>query len=320
MRALLVLMMMLLTACQGGEGERREVAQERGEILLSESHGRGAAWGLADCAACHVLDNLHTRATSVRDTVRAKGYTTCTGCHGSNGTAEPRRCQVCHNTNDLPTVPRSTGAHGHSFGRPTLGDDDCLACHDASDMDGTFEPTIDLTVFPDLAQALTPYANISEFCLRCHNRDHQQPGYAIAGSSYDDPLIGAEDHYRYIDKHGLVHGSGARTYAGLRAGYAYQSVVECTDCHSMHGTSNTGLVIARSDQGVTQLDPALRLAPYAVYTADGDLSQLCVLCHQMETVLNQGAQDTGNGLAGVHEVGTDCRSCHHHGEAVQAGM
>jgi len=52
----------------------------------------------------------------------------------------------------------------------------------------------------------------------------------------------------------------------------------------------------------------------------GDYSQLCVTCHQMQDIVEQGAQNTGNGLSGVHQVGGDCRVCHVHGMAVQTGL
>jgi hypothetical protein len=40
----------------------------------------------------------------------------------------------------------------------------------------------------------------------------------------------------------------------------------------------------------------------------------------MSDIVEQGDQDTGNGLSGVHQVSSDCRVCHVHGMAAQTGL
>ena len=324
---LLLIVVLLLSGCADGEnGDTNNVSLESGNLLLGASHGEnGSAWGLPDCSACHALKVIHKDAGLIRGIVRDKGYSTCTGCHGRNGSleSEPRRCGVCHNRSDLRSAPILQGQHGHVFSVGASGainDEQCLTCHQASDMDGVFELNTDLTIYPDANLLMSDYQRLSEFCVRCHNRDHQQSGFAIEGKGYDDPLIAVEEAFRYVDRHGLVDGSGERTYAGLHNAYLYRSVVECTDCHAMHGTDNDKLIIDSSLKGVTQLDPSLRSKPYRINTSNGNYSQLCVLCHQMSVVLDEGESDTGNGLSGVHQVGSDCRPCHTHGEAVQAGL
>ena len=318
-----LLLSLLLAGCEADNGDTTVVSLESGNLILSDSHGGGgSAWGLTDCAACHPLALIHRRAERIRELVRDKGYDSCSACHGSNGTSLRRRCGLCHNGADLPARPPGDGGNGHDFVKGTrepLRDAQCLVCHVAADMDGRFEINRDLTRFADAAGQPTPYAGVGDFCLRCHNRDHQQAGFEIAGSSHDDPLIAIGDAYRYIDRHGLMDGGG-RIYTGLRAAYGYATRVECTDCHAMHGTRNAGLIIDRSDKGARRLDAGGRDKPYMVTVQDGDYSQLCVLCHRMQMLLDQGAEDTGNGLSGVHSVGVDCRDCHRHGEAVQAGM
>jgi len=315
---------LFLTACSAdNEGETQQITASN--LILDSSHGGGgAAWGLPDCGACHSMQVIHQNADLIHDIVVEKGFDTCTGCHGSNGVVggEPRQCVICHNNIDLPDNPIWQGQHGHVFSVGMVADvsnEQCVLCHDAADMDGTFEINTDLTKYPNAMQNIVPYSSESEFCLRCHNRDHQQPGFEMTGA-YDDPLIAVEDAFNFIDQHGLIEGSGTRTYSGLRQGYSYQSIVDCTDCHSMHATDNEKLIIDSSHKGVFQLDAVLREAPYAVNVTNGDYSQLCVLCHQMQTVVDDGALDTGNGLSGVHIVGSDCRGCHTHGEAVQAGL
>lgn len=326
-RVFLLVCFMLLAACGGGDkGKTTDVSQTEGNLILDASHGgNGYAWGRPNCASCHALGIIHAGQDKIRSIVKTKGYTTCTGCHGRNGTneSEPRRCGVCHNNTDLPQAPPLQGQHGHGFTAGevgALGDQQCLVCHIAADMDGRFDNDRDLTRFPDAAQTLTPYHDVSDFCLRCHNRDHQQPGFEIVDKAYDDPLIAAEDNFHLIDKHGRQDGSGERTYAGLRTKYKYQSVVECTDCHSMHATDNAKLIIDSSNKGVTQLAASIRNKPYTIQTEDGAYAQLCVLCHQMELIQDDGDINTGNGLSGVHQASGECRSCHSHGEAVQAGL
>ena len=319
--SILLFLIVSLTGCGGSGGGESAVSLASGNLILSETHGGdGAAWGLPDCSACHALSAIHDEADLIRGIVKEKGYDSCAGCHGSNGTSIPRRCTLCHNPTDLPSVPRQQGDFSHHFSSGiagSLSDGNCLSCHDASDMDGRFELNRDLTRYPGPGQVLTNYRSLSDFCLRCHNRDHQQPGYEISATAFDDPLIAIEDAFSFIDKHGAIDGTGARTYAGLRDNYLYASEVACTDCHAMHGTQNGGLIIDNSLQGVSQLDTA---QSYSVTVTGGDYSQLCVLCHQMTVILDDGAIDTGNSLSGVHQVGGDCVPCHSHGEAVQAGL
>jgi nitrate/TMAO reductase-like tetraheme cytochrome c subunit len=322
MRMVMAIMVIVLSACSQSEREA-DVSMESGNLILTRDHGgSGSAWGLADCDSCHVLDDIHQRADLIRGITRQKGYATCTGCHGDNGSNQARQCVICHNANDLASAPMLDGAHSHNFTEDATGglaDQSCLDCHWASDMDGHFDVNRDLSRLGDELGRTTEYQSVSEFCLRCHNRDHQQSEYPIE-ADYDDPLIAIQDAYLYIDQHGEVDGSGTRTYAGLRDGYHYASEVECTDCHAMHGTDNGGLVIDRSLKGLSQLDEALRAADYPISIEGGNTTQLCVMCHEMDVVVDQGDQNAGNGLAGVHEISGDCLLCHSHGEAVQAGM
>ena len=316
----------LLSGCNNSQDDKSAVSLASGNLILTPSHGeKGSAWTLPDCSACHAIEVIHKKADGIRSLVRDKGYNTCTGCHGRNGSteSEARQCSVCHNQSDLPQTPQLQGKHAHTFtvgDTATPNDNQCIACHTASDMDGLFELNRDLTGYPDATQVISSYNSLSEFCLRCHNRDHQQHDFEIIANSFDDPLVAIEDAFNFIDQHGLVDGSGTRTYAGLRQGYQYQTTVACTDCHAMHGTDNSKLIIDSSVKGVAQLPVSIREAAHNVTVNSGDYSQLCVLCHKMNVVLDDGDLNTGNGLAGVHEVGSDCRACHTHGEAVQSGL
>ena len=321
----LLLWLLLLSGC-GEVVEPEPLSSAGANLILDTRHGGdGSAWGLPQCSACHPLTQIHRHADHIRDIAAAKGYGSCTGCHGRNGSqeSEPRRCLICHNGDDLPRAPLQSGRHAHDFDANAdlaASDEQCLACHVAADMNGHFDLNRDLTRYPDRYGQYGDYTNVAAFCLRCHNRDHQQPGFEIGAASFDDPLIAIEDDFHYVDQHGEVDGRGSRSYAGLRPAYRYQSVVACTDCHAMHGTDNAKLIIDNSLKGVSLLQPALRQSGYTVDVEGGNHAQLCVLCHAMDVVVEEGAEDAGNGLSGVHQVTADCRPCHRHGEAVQAGL
>jgi hypothetical protein len=321
-----LLLAVMLTACGSGE-ESSLTTDEPAGLLLNQSHGdEGSAWGAEACDACHALNVIHKNTTEkIRNMAVDKGYRSCTGCHGSNGTSAERECLICHNSADLPGAPYLDGNHSHAFSEGQSGglnDGDCLVCHHYSDMNGRFDNNLDLTLFPDAYGQPTKYRSQADFCLRCHNRDHQQAGYEIQGDSYSDPLIALEDDYRFIDYHGWRDGSGVGTYHGVRPDYRYPQLVACSDCHALHGTVNDKLIIDNSRKGAASLgEEQFHGGSYPVIVSEqGDYSQLCVLCHEMELLVDDGGLDTGNGLSGVHLVGEDCRPCHTHGEASQVGL
>lgn len=308
-----------------------DVSPAKNNLILTPIHGgNGSAWGRDRCNSCHIINTIHKDAPLIRDIVKDKGYPTCAGCHGNNGVdTTVRYCVICHNSHDLPQSPVLNEPKNHNFDTnndASLKDKDCLVCHATSDMDGQFELNTDLTHFPNKAGRIVDYNNSSEFCTGCHNLDHQQPeapitGTSIQGFSARHPLVAMETNWNFLDVHGKRKGSGERTYAGLRENvYKYGSVVECVDCHVMHGTHNDKLIIDSTAKGVFKFPDFVRKTPYLIDTPNGDFSQMCVICHAMETLVEQGAQNTGNGFSGVHQVGTDCRECHTHGMAAQTGL
>ncbi len=333
-----LLFICLLTACGGEESTNPVTTQPPLTVvtasstwkLLDSSHGtHGNAWQLEQCDACHLISDIHQSQAQIKGMVQGKGYQTCVGCHGNNGTQLQRTCLICHNTNDLPKTPASTGIQSHNFNPNQieqfslnqLTDSNCLDCHIASDMNGKFDINIDLTRFKDAQNKQSVYQDSSDFCLRCHNSKHQQQGFEIENKDYQYPLIAMRTNYEAIDFHGEINGSGQRTYSGLRAGYQYQEKLACTDCHAMHGSHNEKLIIGNSAIGASQIASSnFNGASINITTQDGDSSQLCVVCHQMKSIIDDGDQDTGNGLSGVHLTGQECRSCHQHGMAVQTGL
>ncbi len=304
----------------------RDVSLVDNQLILTTTHGGdGSSWGLSDCAACHVRRNIHATAPAIRDIVQNIGYDTCTGCHGQNGTETVRQCVICHNTEVLPNNPVMDEIKNHNFSVTEdshLTDEDCIACHASSDMDGDFEANVDLTHFPEQGLGLDlPYRNQTDFCLRCHNLDKQQPEFTMTARYPNDPLVSMARNYQFIDIHGIRIGTGQRTYSGLReSDYKYGTLVECTDCHVMHSTHNAKLMMDRTDTAATLLTPELREQPVLVHIENGNYAQHCVVCHQAKQTVEATAEDTGNGLNGVHRVSGSCIECHTHGMAVQTGL
>lgn len=321
---LLILLIVALPICA-------KTVSQNGNLLLTPSHGFGTAWGKANCQSCHALGRLHQSVPKTKALVDKKKFATCTACHGDNGAkkTEPQ-CLICHNPQDMPTNPHRTGKIRHDFDSskdlPTTSRQ-CVVCHAASNMNGKFELEIDLTPFSQNPkkpnEPIEPYQDKNEFCLRCHNRNHQQKNYPIIHAGRKDQAIAAAEDYRLIDKHGIPEGLGDGIYNGLREGYEYKTIVDCVDCHTMHGTTNKGLIIDDSRKGAFLLDSNIRNKPYSVKLLENNTnySQLCVLCHDMKEISGEGERDTGNGLSGVHfDDGSDCVTCHNHGEHVQKGL
>lgn len=304
----------------------RDVSLADNQLILTKNHGGdGSSWGLSNCVNCHVRRNIHTTAPEIREIVLEVGYDSCTGCHGQNGTDLERQCVICHNTELLPKNPIMDESKNHNFTvheESDLSDESCIACHQRSDMDGDFEVNVDLTHFPVQGVGLDlPYRNQTDFCLRCHNLDKQQPGFEMQARFPNDPLVSMQRNYQFLDMHGVRKGSGQRTYSGLReSGYEYGVLVECTDCHVMHGTHNEKLMMDRTDTAATLLNPELREQPIFVHIENGNYAQHCVVCHESEKAVEATEEDTGNGLNGVHRVSGSCIECHTHGMAVQTGL
>ncbi len=311
----------------------RDVSQAKGNLFLTKNHGGGEGWGKTQCESCHALFRIHDSVPKTKTVVEQVGFDSCAGCHGQNGTSMQKRCVICHNNDVMPGVPHRNGRHRHDFSLsntiPTT-DEQCLDCHKASDMDGRFELDKDLTLFRDATGAKPPYANISEFCLRCHTESNPNKKHPIVDAGRRDQALLAEENYRLKDKHGIKKGLGdgantepeiAALYYGLRLEkYKYPSVVECVDCHTMHGTNNaSNLIIDDSRQAKFFHDQKTRRKPFdrklghmKIRVLDnkkfitnpnddgpptlssiidcsvtkkvkrGNYSQLCVMCHDMK--------------------------------------
>lgn len=319
------MLLVMLVWLSNGQVYAKTVSQVSGNLQLDSSHGNGEGWGKTKCSSCHALQRLHESVPKIKAMVDQKKFATCTGCHGTNGTRAERQCIVCHNENAMPLSPVRGGRHRHDFNASKdlqTTSQQCVVCHQASDMDGRFELDRDLTQFDDSLVGKQAYANSSEFCLRCHNVDHQQAKWPIRHAGQRDQSRRAEDHYRNTDAHGIKDGDANGLYNGMRSGqYTYKTVVDCVDCHTLHGTKNPSLLIENSRQGVLLLDETFRKQNWSVDVVGDDVSDLCVLCHQMTNVIDGGDSPTRSGLSGVHfNEGTNCLVCHNHGEEANKGL
>ena len=341
----------------------REVSQTGGNLTLSKSHGGGEGWGKTKCSSCHALFRLHDTVPKIKTLVEKTGFGSCAGCHGKNGTSIKQQCVICHNNTLMPGVPHRTGKHRHDYSllktKPTA-DDQCLGCHDASDMDGRFELNQDLTPYKGGNGQAEPYTNISEFCVRCHTESNPNKKYPIKHAGRRDQALRAETDYRLIDKHGVKDGLGdgansvnevGALYYGLRSDqYSYHSIVECVDCHTMHGTTNaSNLIIDDSrkakffhdentrrkafnkkwghskikvlddknfitnpeEDGLPTLESVVDCSAVK-QVQQGNYSQLCVLCHDMTKRLpeNQLSEDTLSLMGGHCDTGNGLKGVH----------
>ena len=341
-----VLCLMILVGMCAQTVSAREVSQAEGNLTLTQSHGGGEGWGKTKCGSCHALFRLHDTVPKIKTLVEKTGFGSCAGCHGKNGTSIKQQCVICHNNTVMPGVPHRTGKHRHDYSllktKPTA-DDQCLGCHAASDMDGRFELNQDLTLYKGGNGQSEPYANISEFCVRCHTESNPNKKYPIKHAGRRDQALRAETDYRLIDKHGVKDGLGdgansvnevGALYYGLRSDqYSYHSIVECVDCHAMHGTTNaSNLIIDDSRKAkffhdektrhkafnkkwghvkvkvwdkkdfITNPNPDKPPTLSSIVDCsvvkeqkEGNYSQLCVLCHDMKN-RSEGHQLTENEL------------------------
>jgi len=96
---------LLLTASCGSEVTSGEdygdlMSSPSGLALSAHEHKHG--WGKTDCTSCHVLSNIHISTSeqgydmeAVRAEVESEGLSSCSTCHGDNGSDGPT-CASCH--------------------------------------------------------------------------------------------------------------------------------------------------------------------------------------------------------------------------------
>ncbi|WP_022850473.1 cytochrome c3 family protein [Limisalsivibrio acetivorans] len=315
----------IITACGGGSGdsgsplsESRTTAPQLNEPA---AHGGGIGWESDNCMLCHPagdLKDIHEYSRTLGDSfTEIDGYDTgvCFYCHGSNGvegiTAGTYRCTHCHTDSKLT---RSADLFdGHMFhdvnGDDEYNNEDCLVCHDFSDMDGRIEMDIDFT------QSGSKASSTTEFCLNCHDGNGNFGVIPPSPEHGDDNIyntyIGTgetEEEKRYTaDAHGFGISSGAG-FGELRGTYSADMEIPCTACHEVH-TSPNSHILSENGSNAELTDDTASVADISVY--ENNYTELCSVCH-----FTEGGAETGNGLVEVVHDGpysSNCSDCHYHG-------
>ncbi len=341
-----------LSACGGGSSPATESYTPTGAIvaprlLSSDLHGGGIGWARQDCLLCHPMTKVevvHGRVPAIKNSLirlaarldsGAQGA--CLACHDTNGLepATSRRCLICHGDNQVVAgAAKFSGEHQHTISDPGgagLKDGECLTCHHRSDMDGTFDPDVDLTGF-GADQDYSGYGGLNDFCLACHDIS----GVNVGGREILPPplrfpefpetaeftdlkrtFVGSEgDPLRLTaDIHGFKDGRAAAAKSsgnGYRSGYEDRMVLACTDCHQVHSSANPYL-ITESGASAAKLAAADPTRSAAINIGDGRrFNELCALCHYHESgpVAANGLREIIHAAGGVSG---DCVSCHYHG-------
>jgi hypothetical protein len=303
------------------------------QILDAADHGGGFGWQKAKCFLCHTVTELktaHDYSLSLSASFAKLGEAAigaCLYCHGSNGlndvTPETYQCMLCHTDSTIvDSAGMFAGRHMHDMnGDGRINNADCLICHAFSDMNGA----IDLAM--DFRRGASDYANVSAFCLDCHDGNGafgMIPPELSAGaegtniySTYKGMGENSSAQKQTADIHGARNGSRTGSGAGAGSGHAFAELrgaytggieVACLECHQVHSSDNPYL-ITQSGASAELADDMARAAIVAV--TENDFSQLCAACHA-----SPGGAPTDNGLTQVVHSGpysAYCTDCHYHG-------
>ncbi len=310
------------------------------QLLRAADHGSGFGWKQDKCFLCHTMTELKTAhdynsiLASSLSNIGEDDIGACLYCHGSNGindvTAGSYRCMFCH-TDDaiVDSAGMFSGCNTHDMNADGWIDNaDCVICHAFSDMNGE----IDVAV--DLRKGATDYANVSEFCLNCHDGNGAfgiVPPELSTGnegsniySTYKGMGENASVQKQTADIHGARNGprsgygagsgsgsesgSGEQGFAEFRGAYKGGMAVACLDCHQVHSSDNPYL-ITQNGACAQLADEEARTA--VVVVTENNFTQLCAVCHT-----SSGGAPTDNGLTQVVHPGTYsafCTDCHYHG-------
>jgi predicted CXXCH cytochrome family protein len=272
------------------------------------------------------LSDIHKRRPKIWDSLGALGtdaYLSCMACHGTNGVSVAdggvQRCLICHGRTDIfpagafgdATIFTKAVVHDIK-GTGSLTDDICIICHDRPDMNGVFDPAVDLTNFSGTA------SSINDFCLSCHDANGAS-GILSPALTFDPDFTNLRDTFLGFGSTEVerlmtadIHGAktGGVPLFGVFRGTTYKNgmVLSCVECHYPHSSGNPYLI---TESGAsTKVDNSTVLKA-TVKVTNNRFNELCALCHT-----NPDGADAGNGLHEVVHKGftlTDCTDCHFHG-------
>ena len=295
---LYLVFLVFLTGCGGEQG--------RGTLLTHENHPDG--WRKSNCLACHQsFDHGEIYKKEIERALTTVGKENsiqiCSACHGTNGfsSSEVRtRCLVCHEEREELHfyVQKTTSFHDFN-GNGKLDDTDCMVCHPFSNMNGIFEPALDLRE-----------KDVETLCLNCHRE------VAV--------------HFLTTDWHGRANSPSAVEFQQVN--YKGQSVfstnrsLSCVQCHNPHASGNPSLLIEKAGEVLVIKDSGKLITPLegsfvGVVSFDGksyelsdpeqlkdylnlkvnDIPSLCSLCHTKK-------------INPQEHYGNDCINCHAHGK------
>jgi len=328
----IVIFSFLLIACGGsGDGDSPTLSGSFDPPQLTDptKHGGGLGWENEDCFNCHPiteLSDIHSYNPDLADSfseISENDPGVCLYCHGNNGlddvTAEDYQCELCHKNEEIvSSAVMFYGSHEHDINSDgLLSNDDCIICHEISDMNGA----IDLSV--DFRQSTTEYTNVTDFCLTCHDFNGAF-GVIPPTLQFDNDTnnilntylgMGSTDSEQKLtaDVHGVADGV-PMSFGIFRGDYDYNMQIPCLSCHEVH-TSENNYLIAEDGSNAELADEDAKSAE--VMVLDNDFSELCVLCHT-----NEDGSVTGNGLREVvHDspYSSNCTECHYHGAGYDNG-
>jgi len=329
---LIFILSFLLISCGGSDNEdspRLSGSFNPPQLTESTKHYGGEAWKNDSCYQCHSQDELtdiHSYNSKLAESFTKISDTdtgVCLYCHGDNGIAnlsgDDYQCNLCHKNSSIVSGSNMfAGLHQHDLnGNNEMSGDDCVKCHGLSDMNGTFNPGLDLN------QSTGSYSDISGFCLTCHDANGAfeilPPALQFdndTGNILNTYLgIGSTETERKLtaDVHGFGDGTGEKppeSFGTFRGDYDFNMQISCLSCHEVH-TSDNKFLIAENGSGADLADENVRSSEIIV--SGNNFGELCALCHTNEE---------SSGLSEfVHKspYSSNCTECHYHGAGYDNG-
>ncbi|MFH2201840.1 MAG: cytochrome b/b6 domain-containing protein [Elusimicrobiota bacterium] len=185
------------------------------QIYLDSDHGRAAARGMTEAAACKdchghshtLLNSRHPKSPVNRKNIRD----TCAACHGN-----PKRMEKAHLSIQDPLDSYAHTVHGEAFSSGKVNAAVCTDCHGSHDLHGAANSTS--RIF---------WRRVPETCGRCHANVLAVYNKSIHGRAAKAGIKEAPVCTSCHGEHTIraAKDPGASSYAG-------QVTATCTGCHA----------------------------------------------------------------------------------------